>query len=444
MSLTATATSDPLELLRQYTMQQKTIELLDKDGNLTKDLLQAATVRFGEDASFARDTPTRYLRSNSEADQYALSALLHFLDHRNQSFYEYMKTTNSLGLQTVSFGDRGNLLDYLTGKIADVVSSAGASTTASAGASAGAAAASGDAVAGEKRGDDDAGVASDGRRVRLRTSAADSMGGGDRLVSGAQGASTAAGGDPARDIMRRERVLVTTSSALSSNNSFASAAGLIKELFPTKGDVKGAGARSADTAGAPTSASAAASGGASGNGVTARLAHRKTARGKRQTPIIVVPAATTAMLNMYNIKPLLQDFQFVEWRVVMEKGGSKPREATVERKLQSTGHNQRFRVVDSVQDFTDADWNSVVCVFTQGAAWQFKNWLWKSPEEVFRNCLGFYPKYQDEQLKETTASWGIKPLNIERSRRHMDRATITGLWSSIEQYIAHRKPDLLP
>ncbi|KAJ1663593.1 accessory factor associated with RNA polymerase II [Coemansia sp. RSA 1813] len=426
-------TLDPLDLLRQYTVQKQNVELLDNDGNLTKDLLQAVTVRFGEDASFPRDTPTQFLRSNSESDQYTLSALLHFLDHRNQSFYEYMKTTNSLGLQTVSFGDRGNILDYLTGKTADIGSSkAGVSAVGSGDG----AAASASIAAGDKHGEN---VDAEGRPVRMRTSATDSMSAGaagDRLAGGAPGATSSGGGDSARDIMRRERVLVTTSTALSSNSSFASVNGLIKELFPSKSDAKASSARSAE----PGSS---APGPESGSGASAKPAHRKPGRAKRRDPIIVVPAATTAMLNMYNIKPLLQDFQFVDWRVVMEKGGSKPRDAIVERKLQSTGHNLRFRIVDSVQDFTDADWNSVVCVFTQGAAWQFKNWIWKSPQEVFQNCLGFYPKYQDEQLKESTGSWGIKPLNIERSRRHMDRATVTGLWSSIEQYIALRKPDLM-
>ncbi|KAJ2869124.1 accessory factor associated with RNA polymerase II [Coemansia erecta] len=421
------STSDPLELLRQYTMQKKSVELLGSDGNLTKDLLQATTVRFGEDASFPRDTPTQFLRSNSESDHYMLSALLHFLAHRNQSFYEYMKTTNALGLQTVSFGDRGNLLDYLTGKTSDV----GASKTGAS--SVGTAAAAG--ATGDKHDDS---VDAEGRRVRMRTSATDSTSAGaagDRLSSGAAG-PVPGSSDSARDIMRRERVLMTTSTALSSNNSFANVIGLVKELFPSKGDAKGGSSKAAG----PGSSAATA---ASENATPAKPAHRMAGRAKRRDPIIVVPAATTAMLNMYNIKPLLQDFQFVDWRVVMEKGGSKPRDATVERKLQSTGHNQRFRIVDSVQDFTEADWNSIVCVFTQGAEWQFKNWVWKSPREVFQNCLGFYPKYQDEQLKASTESWGIKPLNIERSRRHMDRATITGLWASIEQYIALRKPDLI-
>ncbi|KAJ2157992.1 accessory factor associated with RNA polymerase II [Coemansia sp. RSA 552] len=417
MSVTTTAAAaaaaDPLALLREYTVANKTIELLGADGNLTTDLLQAATVRFGEDASFPRDTPTRYLRSNSESDHYTLSALLHFLDHRNQSFYEYMKTTNTLGLQTVSFGDRNGLLDYLTGKTAD--------TSVTDGVDAG-----------------DKGTIADGAgdsvRSRLHTGELAASAGTGPATAAASGLGGESASDISRGIIRRERVLLTTSTSLSSNRSFAHVSGLVKELFPAKA---AAGAKG------PAAAAATVAAGKPAAGSTGSGSRRKASHRKRRDPIIVVPAATTAMVNMYNIKKLLQDHEFADGRAIMEQGGLKPRELFVEHTMPTTGQSMRFRVVDSVQDFGDADWNSLVCVFTQGAAWQFKNWIWKSPEEVFQNCLGLYPKHQDEQPKESTRSWSIQPLNIERTKRHMDRATVAGLWSSIEKYLAQRKPEFL-
>ncbi|KAJ2389649.1 accessory factor associated with RNA polymerase II [Coemansia sp. RSA 2611] len=402
--------ADPLELLRQFTIEERPIEFLDKAGNLTTDLLQAETVRFGEDASFPRDMPTRYLRGNSDADQYPLSALLYFFSHRDQPFYEYMKTSSTVGLQTVSFNDRAGLLDYLTGKTDKV-------------------AADSSAGAGEKHANSDA--EGDGRRTRLRT---------DELASTATGPAAGKGGlgtesasDAARSIARRERTLVNPSTALSSNKSFAHVSDLIKELFPAKSAV--------DAKGKPLSSATAASSGAAGSKAGGGASRRKTAHRKRRDPIIVVPAAATAMVNMYNIKNLLQDHEFVDSRAMLERGGEKPREILVEHAMPSTGQNMRFRVVDSVQDFSEADWNSLVCVFTQGAAWQFKNWIWGSPEEVFQNCMGLYPKHQDEQPKDSTRTWGISLLNIERNKRHMDRATVAGLWVKIEQYMARNKPD---
>ncbi|KAJ1958338.1 accessory factor associated with RNA polymerase II [Dipsacomyces acuminosporus] len=395
----ATSGPNPLELLRQYTMQKKSIEFIDGDGNLTKDLLKAATVRFGEDASFPRDTPTSYSRGNNEADQYTLSALLHFLDHRDQSFYEYMKTTNTLGLQTVSFGDRINLLDYLTGKSA-------------------AAGQGNEPQAGDKHANAAGSADDSGRRTRMK------IGGG---ADGTHVATSA--NDIARDIMRRERLIVTTSTALSSSKTFARVPGLIKELFPPKSAAGASG-------GLPGKAEATgAASGASGSALR-RAGHRK-----RKDPIVVVPAATTAMINMYNIKALLKDHQFVDSKDVMAKGETKPREVVVEHTMSGGGPSLKFRIVDSVQDFTEADWSSLVCVFTQGAAWQFKNWSWSTPEEVFQNCVGYYPKYQDERPKDTTRSWGISMLNIERSKRHTDRATVVGLWNNIEQYMRRSKPE---
>ncbi|KAJ2845345.1 accessory factor associated with RNA polymerase II, partial [Coemansia brasiliensis] len=353
MSTGTAATTDPLELLRQYTVEKKTIEFLDKEGNLTTDLLQAATVRFGEDASFARDTPTRYSRSNSD-DQYTLSALLYFFDHRDQPFYEYMKASNTLGLQTVSFNDRAGLLDYITGKSDKAGAGAGTDSGKHTG---------GEGDGGGSRTDELA-----------ATAAASATGAGG--AGGETGARADSANEVARNVMRRERTLVSTSTALSSNKSFAHVSELLKELFPSK---SAAGAKDKGAVGGAGSA-AKPGGDAAGR--------RKSSHRKRRDPIIVVPAATTAMLNMYNIKALLQNHEYIESRVFLEKGGQKPREEFVERMMSSTGQNIRFRVVDSVQDFGEADWNSLVCVFTQGAGWQFKNWIWKSPEEVFQHCLG--------------------------------------------------------
>ncbi|KAI7820903.1 RNA pol II accessory factor, Cdc73 family-domain-containing protein [Kickxella alabastrina] len=370
------ASLDPLDLLRQYTTQKKPVELLDKDGNLTTDLLTATTVRFGEDASFARDTPTSYLRSNSDSDQYTLSALMHFLDNRDQSFYDYMKTASTMGLQAVSFGDRGALVDYLTGKTPVAPSSA---------------------HAGEKRAGEDGGIGGSGsneagRRTRARTQAPD-----DAVLAS----------DPARDIMRRERSL---------RKSFARVPDLIKELNPSKH------AKPVTDAAKPPGAV------------------RRQSQRKRANPIIVVPAATTAMINMYNVQALLGEHKFVDSRVVMEQGGAKPREILIDHVLtrSSTEQTLKFRVVDSTQDFTDAI-GTAWC----GAAWQFKNWIWKTPEDVFNNAMGLYPKFNDEKPKDSIKTWGISLLNIERSKRHMDRATIVGLWNNIEQYLARQKPDFL-
>ncbi|KAJ2445238.1 accessory factor associated with RNA polymerase II [Coemansia sp. RSA 2424] len=246
--------------------------------------------------------------------------------------------------------------------------------------------------------------------------------------------------DIARDIMRRERVLLNSSNILSSSKSFARVPDLAKTLFPSKSG-------STSKGGATTAAAAAAKSSSATTDITppsaAAAGRRSTHHRKRRNPIIVVPAATTSMLTMYNIKALLQDHQFIEGRAEIEKAGPKPREVTIEHTMSYSGQTVKFRIVDSVQDFTEADWESLVCVFTQGAAWQFKNWMWKTPEEVFHNCLGFYPKYQDERPKDSVNSWAVSPLNIERSKRHMDRATVVGLWNSLEQYMARNKPELL-
>ncbi|KAJ1860475.1 accessory factor associated with RNA polymerase II [Coemansia sp. RSA 2703] len=422
---TSATALDPLVLLRQFTIHNRPIELLDSDGNLTTDLLKTATVRFGDEASFPRDAPTSYSRSSSDSDHYTLSAVLYFLDHRDQSFYEYMKLTNSMGLQNVSFGDRAALLDYLTGKTNTLVSAAASAAATATGSNGASSSASASASSGKRANADSA---NDGNRSRARL---DANGSFSRI------------NDATREVVRRERALITTSSVLSSTKSFTRVPDLIKELFPPKNAPKGPDGKPIVTStkhasGLAVGTSASASSATNG---TKSSSHIRASQRKRANPIIIVPAATTAMINMYNIEDLLKDHQFSDGRTIMERGEAKPREIFIEHTLSRTDQRLRFRVVDSVQDFTEADWNSLVCVFTQGAPWQFKNWIWKSPENIFQNTLGFYPKYNDEKLKESIKTWGISVLNIERTKRHMDKAAVVGMWTAIEQYIATKKPE---
>ncbi|KAJ2777769.1 accessory factor associated with RNA polymerase II [Coemansia interrupta] len=409
--------ADPIELLRKYTTKKRPVEMLDANGNLTKELVQAVTIRFGEEASFPRDVLTSYSRSNSDADHYMLSALMLSFAHEAKSYYEYMKIIKSTGLQSVSFTDRAVLNDYISGKTDSLVSADASAAAGSAGAADSAAASN---STGGKRANSDA--AGEGGRSRTRL---DPNGSFSRTK------------DATREVVRRERVLITTSNVMGSTKSFARVSVIIKEMF----------AKNKDADGKPTSSSAArpaagtsASAASAANGRKSS-SHRRASQRKRANPIIIVPSAAVAMVNMYNVEELLKNHHFIDSKVIREKGEPKPREIFVEHTLSRREQRLRFRIVDSVDDFTEADWNSVVCVFALGEGWQFKNWIWGTPEAIFQNTLGFHPKYVDVKPKDTMKTWGVSMLNIERTQRHMDTAAVTGLWSSIERYMATKKPE---
>lgn len=96
----------------------------------------------------------------------------------------------------------------------------------------------------------------------------------------------------------------------------------------------------------------------------------------RGTPYIIVPPGTGSLINIYNIKKLLEDNEFVHPDRARETWqGPKPQKITVNRKL-SDGTIQEFRVVDSPNAMQRLDWIKVVAIFCAGPEWQFRGWKW--------------------------------------------------------------------
>ena len=46
----------------------------------------------------------------------------------------------------------------------------------------------------------------------------------------------------------------------------------------------------------------------------------------------------------------------------------------------------KFRVVDNPVWLQEAEWESVVAVFSNGKAWQFSEWKHNTPVDLFHRC----------------------------------------------------------
>lgn len=109
-----------------------------------------------------------------------------------------------------------------------------------------------------------------------------------------------------------------------------------------------------------------------------------TAQNKRvsRTPIIIIPAANTSLVTMFNAKDILQDLRFVTTEEKKNQGGKRDNEILIHR--QRNGVSVPYRVIDNPQKLSPADWERVVAVFVMGPAWQFKGWPWDgNPVEIF-------------------------------------------------------------
>ncbi|CAO3633497.1 unnamed protein product [Mucor hiemalis] len=159
---------------------------------------------------------------------------------------------------------------------------------------------------------------------------------------------------------------------------------------------------------------------------------------KDRIPLIIVPAAPTAKFTLYNIKQFLEDQKYIDSQELRSDGLKKPERVTVERK-KANGPAVPYHVVDSVATFKQSDWDRVCCVFVAGQLWQFKGWKWEKPVELFSNVKGFYPKWSTDKATPPASEWAVSEINIHRNKRHMDKATVSQFWDSLDSYNATHK-----
>lgn len=100
-----------------------------------------------------------------------------------------------------------------------------------------------------------------------------------------------------------------------------------------------------------------------------------------RTPIIIIPAATTSLISMYNAKEILQDLKFISAEQKKAEGARRDNELLLQRLRGNV--TVPYRVVDNPAKLSPADWDRVVAVFVMGPAWQFKGYPWEQPVEIF-------------------------------------------------------------
>ncbi|KAJ3396534.1 hypothetical protein HDU92_002714 [Lobulomyces angularis] len=174
--------------------------------------------------------------------------------------------------------------------------------------------------------------------------------------------------------------------------------------------------------------------------------------GSKGIPIILVPAGMTSCLNIYNVEDFLCEQKFIPSDVIRKSGKAKPLSVQLKRKFFSgsngtssnSGKNlQNFLVYDNVDRFTSSEWDRVVAVFALGQEWQFKNWKWSKPVDIFNHAVGFYLHFSDEPVKDIVKGWRVHILTIDKLRRHLDVQVVNEFWRLVDNFVQTRKPMLL-
>ncbi|XP_055333760.1 parafibromin-like [Paramacrobiotus metropolitanus] len=161
-----------------------------------------------------------------------------------------------------------------------------------------------------------------------------------------------------------------------------------------------------------------------------------------KTPIIVVPSAPTSLITMYNCMDILQDNKFVPSDTKKKDGTKYESEMLIQRK-KPDGTTVSIRVMDNPSKLSMEDWDRVVAVFVQGPAWQFKGWPWSgNPVDIFERLKAFHLKFDEMPTDKNVAGWNVQVVPINRTKRHLDRASLLKFWESLDKFVVKNRPHL--
>ena len=171
---------------------------------------------------------------------------------------------------------------------------------------------------------------------------------------------------------------------------------------------------------------------------TGNTPSKKTSR----TPIIIIPASTTSLITMYNVKELLQESKFVSTEEKKQQQSRRDNEALIQRRKPDSS-TVPYRVIDNPNKLSTEDWDRVVAVFAQGPAWQFKGWPWDgNPVEIFVRIQAFHLKWAQQRLEANIGKWNVTVIQLDQYKRHMDRAVLSSFWEGLDKFMVKNKPHL--
>ncbi|OWF44257.1 parafibromin-like [Mizuhopecten yessoensis] len=161
-----------------------------------------------------------------------------------------------------------------------------------------------------------------------------------------------------------------------------------------------------------------------------------------RTPIIIIPAATTSIITMFNAKDILQDHRFVSTEEKKAQGTKRDNEVLIQRR-KAGNLTVPYRIIDNPLKLSPDDWDRVVAVFVQGPAWQFKGWPWDGvPVDIFSRIKAFHLKWAELPVDTNVKKWDVCVVNLNRNKRHLDRANLQQVWEILDKYMAKHKPHL--
>lgn len=166
-----------------------------------------------------------------------------------------------------------------------------------------------------------------------------------------------------------------------------------------------------------------------------------TAPTKNRDPIILLSPSASSLVTMHNVKAFLEEGKFIEPSIAAKEagGGRGPELLHISHKSNRLGGRPvRYVVVEDTAKFKPDYWERVVCVFTTGQVWQFREYLYSQPRTLFQHVYGVFVAYNTDPFNPVQKEWNVTTVKIDPHKRHTDREVVRGLWDGLEKWMEAR------
>ena len=380
--------ASPLSTVREHLKNGDKFTLFDESKASTDDITTAKSVSFSDNAEegLSLDEPTEF---TIESKPVVLRVILHCWLHKDSSAAEYLADCQKLHLTNISFLQRNDLINWLTG------------------------------------------VSEASQYIGAEASAQQSEQAGNNKTSDAVGTTTATTvsgemynieeNDPVLfKTLQNERVLLDHNSNLRGskpiNFGYLIKDAELKLVHSLKSSVRSKSGKVSKSH---------ASNGSSSSSVL------------RKDPIILIPSATSSMITLGNIKEFLEHSKYINPRdVTVTKENDL---VTIEKKFDNISRPLKFLVVNNTRMFTKPEyWDRVVAVFTTGHTWQFTNYQWNTPQDLFQHCNGYYFHFNGEDVPQHVQQWNVQRIALDKHQRFKDVGVVRFFWTNLEKSLIAR------
>lgn len=394
--------------LREHLKNGDEFHLIDKDNAKTEDITTADKIVFGSDAVTAENSlplekPTDF---SIEGKPVFLRVIVHCWMHKDSSAADYLADCQKFHLMNISFLQRNDLMNWLSGQTetSQYITDQNKTTTSTTTTTETAEAASG--TTGESSGSK--------TTSESKSSATTSSLGPSNL-------EIIQNEDPVLyKTIQEERTLVDHNSSLRGSKPIDFRY-LIKDvelkLMPS---LKGSSSKSGKT---------------SKGHVSKTKVSSKSVLSKE--PIILISSATSSMITLANIKDFLEHSKYVSPKDITVTSDRDT--VIVEKKFEKINKPIRFLIVNNPNRFTKPEyWDRLVAVFTTGHTWQFSNYHWNTPQELFQHCTGYYFHFNGEEIPKHVQQWNVQRIALDKHQRFKDIEAVRTFWTSLEKTLLAR------